>query len=174
MLVFLAPDSRALDNLKDAVRSSLAWSQIVRDKTRHNLTQGALAQAEAKEAESKSTFDTRLREAWNWIIYPLQVSAHEEFGFSASKLSSQDRLFDRMQKKLEGDGALFSTLGPNNLNGTLESYIWRKNPYPTLTCGVSQLHIYMQRLADQGVLREAILYRFHRRWLALCICREIR
>ena len=31
MLVFIAADARQLDNLKDAVRASLAWGEIVRD-----------------------------------------------------------------------------------------------------------------------------------------------
>ena len=52
-----------------------------------------------------------MKETWSWILYPSRVSAHEDIQYSASKLSSQDRLFDRMQKKLEGDGAMYSTLG---------------------------------------------------------------
>src|SRR3954464_11648598 len=39
MLIFIAADSRQLDNLKDAVRASLAWGEIVRDIERLNLTQ---------------------------------------------------------------------------------------------------------------------------------------
>ncbi len=159
VLVFLGADTRLLDNLKDAVRSSLAWSQIVRDKDRHNLTQGDLSRAEAKETEAKGIFDTRMREAWSWIIYPSQLSAHEDISYSTSKLSSQDRPFDRIQKKLEGDGALFSTLGPNNLNTTLQNFIWNDNPH-LRTADLLDYHsryVYMQRLSDKSVLKETIL-----------------
>ena len=158
VLVFLGADTRVLDNLKDAVRSWLAWNQIVRDKDQHDLTQGDLSRAEAKETEAKGIFDTRMREAWSWIIYPSQVSAHHDIAYSTSKLSSQDRPFDRIRKKLEGDGALFPTLGPHNLNGTLENYIWQKNPHIRTADLVEyhSRHVYMQRLADQRVLRETI------------------
>jgi hypothetical protein len=38
MLVFIAAEARQLDHLKDAVRASLAWGEIVRDKERLELT----------------------------------------------------------------------------------------------------------------------------------------
>ena len=159
ILVFLAPDKRSLDNLKDAIRLSLAWSQIVNDRDKLNLTQGNLAIAETKMNETKNICETRMKETWSWILYPSQVSAHEDIQYSASKLSSQDRLFDRMQKKLEGDGAMYSTLGPNNLNQTLENYIWNDNSH-LLTSDLIDYHckyIYMQRLSDKAVLKETIL-----------------
>lgn len=159
ILVFLAPDKRALDNLKDAVRLSLAWSQIVKDRNTLNLTQGNLAIAESKMNETGNTYETRMKETWSWLLYPSQVSAHEDIQYSASKLSSQDRLFDRMQKKLEGDGAMYSTLGPNNFNQTLEKYIWNENPH-LLTSDLIDYHckyIYMQRLSDKAVLKQTIL-----------------
>lgn len=158
VLIYLAPDGRDMDNLKNAVRLSLAWAQIVRDKDRHNLTQSDLTRAQDKATEANQTLDTRLREAWKWIIYPYQATAHEDVQFQATKLNSQDRLFDRIQKKLEGDNVLFSTLGPQTLNKKLESFIW--HDYPHLkTKDLLEYHdryIYMPRLTDKSVLKEAI------------------
>ena len=159
VLAFLGADTRVLVNLKDAVRSLLAWSQIVQDKDRHNLTQADLSRAKAKEAEVYGNFETHLKQTWSWIIYPSQVSALEDIEYSASKLTSQDKLFDRIEKKLEGDGALFLTLGPNNLNDTLKSYIWNEKPH-LLTSDLLDYHsrcVYMQRLSDKTVLKETIL-----------------
>ena len=158
VLVYLAPDGRDMDNLKSAVRMSLAWAQIVRDKDRHNLTQSDLTRAQDKEVEAKQTLETRLRESWKWIIYPYQTSAHEDIQYQASKLNSQDRLFDRIQKKLEGDNVLFSTLGPQTLNKKLESFIWHDNPH-LKTKDLLEYHdryIYMPRLTDKSVLKETI------------------
>src|SRR3546814_10945288 len=42
-LVFLAAEARQLDNLKQAVRSALAWGEIVRDTARLDLTQSESA-----------------------------------------------------------------------------------------------------------------------------------
>ena len=39
MLVFLSAETKQLDHLKDAMRSALAWAEIVRDTKRLNLTQ---------------------------------------------------------------------------------------------------------------------------------------
>ena len=69
----LAPDKRSLDNLKDAIRLSLAWRQIVNDRDKLNLTQGNLAIAEAKMNETKNICETRMKETWSWILYPSQV-----------------------------------------------------------------------------------------------------
>ncbi len=159
ILVFLAPDKRALENLKEAVRLSIAWTQIVKEKDTLNLTQGNLAIAETKMNDTSNTLEMRMKETWSWILYPSQVSAHEDIQYSASKLSSQDRLFDRIQKKLEGDGAMFSTLGPNNFNQTLENYIWNDHLH-LLTSDLIDYHckyIYMQRLSDKAVLKQTIL-----------------
>jgi hypothetical protein len=52
MLVFIAAEARQLDHLRDAVRASLAWGEIVRDKERLELTERQKL-AEAKLAEAK-------------------------------------------------------------------------------------------------------------------------
>src|SRR3546814_9735442 len=63
-LVFLAAEARQLDNLKQAVRSALAWGEIVRDTARLDLTQSESALAKAKHTEALETMKTRLKEAW--------------------------------------------------------------------------------------------------------------
>ncbi|WP_421020007.1 hypothetical protein, partial [Klebsiella pneumoniae] len=62
MLVFIAAETRQLDHLKDAVRASLAWGEIVRDTERLNLTQSDSALAKAKLTEANETMKTRLKE----------------------------------------------------------------------------------------------------------------
>ena len=61
MLVFIAAEARQLDNLKDAVRSALAWGEIVKEKDRLNLTQSDDALARAKLVEANETVKTRLK-----------------------------------------------------------------------------------------------------------------
>ena len=159
VLVFLSADARALDILKDAVRSALAWSKIVQDKDRHDLTQSDLSRAKAEDTEAKAILDTRLMESWCWIICPSQVSAHEEIEFSTARLSPQDRPFDQIEKKLRDDGALYSILGPATLNKYLEEYIWHDKPH-ILTSALADYHsrfVYMPRLTDTSVLQNTIL-----------------
>jgi predicted AAA+ superfamily ATPase len=78
MLVFLAAESRQLDSLKEAMRASLAWAEIVKETKRLNLTQSDSALAEAKAREATETVKTRMKEAWCYLIYPHQESAQAD------------------------------------------------------------------------------------------------
>ena len=73
-LVFLAPDNRQLDNLKEAMRASLAWGGIVRDAEtgRLDLKTSDIALAKDKSKEAQGTVLTRLKETWCYLIYPYQ------------------------------------------------------------------------------------------------------
>src|SRR3546814_10558719 len=92
MLVFIAAEARQLDNLKDAVRSALAWGEIVRDTDRLNLTQSDSALAKAKLTEANETVKTRLKEAWCYLHYPVQESAQAEVEWVSGKVPAQDEI----------------------------------------------------------------------------------
>ena len=160
-LVFIAADARALDNLKQAVRFSLAWQGIVAKTDRLDLTQSDAAQAKAQLAEANSTLDIRLREAWCRMIYPSQSSAHEDVELVSGKLSAQDNVLVRATKKLVSDGAMFVEIGPVGLNKYLEKYIWADKPHLRLA-ELSEFHnryVYLPRLQDKNVLTKSGLPR---------------
>lgn len=158
-LVFIAADSRQLDNLKQAVRFSLAWSAIVGETDRLDLTQSDAARAKAQLSEAKSTLDTRLREAWCWLIYPSQANAHEDVEFIAGKISAQDNVLARATKKLVSEEALFTELGPVRLNRDLEKYIWADKPHLNLAelWEFHNRYVYLPRLRDKNVLAKSVL-----------------
>lgn len=68
VLVFLAADAKQLDGVRDAVRASLAWQQILRDKDRLDLKQSDEALAEAKVKDAIDTMKARLRETWCYLM----------------------------------------------------------------------------------------------------------
>jgi uncharacterized protein len=158
-LVFIAADSRSLENLTQAVRLSLAWQQIVADTDRLNLTQSDAALAKAQLAEAGSTLDTRLREAWCWLIYPSQTIAHEDVELIAGKVSAQDNVLVRATKKLVSEEAMFTELGPVRLNRDLEKFIWGEKPH----LGLADLwefhnrYVYLPRLKERNVLTKSVL-----------------
>ena len=61
MLVFLAVEQRQLDNLISAMRSALAWAEIVRETDRLNLTQSDSALARVKLAEGNENSKNSLK-----------------------------------------------------------------------------------------------------------------
>ena len=158
-LIFLAADSRSLDTLISTSRKCLAWEEIVEQKTHYNLNQNQLSRAENSLTQNQKLLSTRLKETWNWIIYPFQKTAHEDFSLEAFKLQSQDRIYEKICKKLEDNGALFDTLGPNNLNSVLEKYIWQDKNHIFIKDLIEYhaKYIYMPRVLSDNVLKKTIL-----------------
>lgn len=158
MLVFLAAEGRQLDNLKEAMRSALAWSGIVKDTDRLNLTQRDSALAKAKVAEANETVKTRLKETWCYLLYPMQESAQADVEWIAAKVSAQDGLLARASKKLASDEGLLPELGPARLDRELQKYIWNGKGHLSLKDLWEYLnrYIYLPRVKDRNVLIKAV------------------
>lgn len=158
MLVFLAAEHRQLDNLKAAMRSALAWAEIVRETDRLNLTQSDSALAKAKLAESNETLKTRLKEAWCYLLYPVQESAQADLEWTSAKVPAQDGLLARASKKLVSDEGLLPELGPARLDRELQKYIWNGKDHLFLKDLWEYLnrYTYLPRLKNQGVLVKAV------------------
>ncbi|MBB4642744.1 DUF499 domain-containing protein [Rhizorhapis suberifaciens] len=158
MLVFIAAEARQLDNLKDAVRSALAWGEIVKEKDRLNLTQSDDALARAKLVEANETVKTRLREAWCYLHYPVQESAQAELEWVSGKVPAQDGLLARASKKLVGEEGLLPELGPTRLDRDLQKYIWNGKAHLSLKDLWEYLnrYTYLPRVKNQGVLVKAV------------------
>jgi hypothetical protein len=158
MLVFIAADSRQLDNLKDAVRASMAWGEMVRETDRLNLTQSDSALAKAKLAEANETMKTRLKEAWCYLHYPAQESAQANVEWVSGKIPAQDGLLARASKKLVAEEGLLIELGPTRLDRDLQKYIWNGKPHLSLKDLREYLnrYTYLPRLKNQEVLIKAV------------------
>ncbi len=158
MLIFLAAESRQLQNLKDSIRASIAWSEIVRDTQKLDLTQSDSAFAKAKAAEANETVKTSLKEAWNYLLYPYQDSAQADVEWVFSKVPTQDGLLVHASKRLVNDQAIWPELGPDNLNRQLEKYIWNEKNHLLLSDIWEYLnrYTYLPRLKNQEVLSKAV------------------
>jgi hypothetical protein len=158
MLVFISADARQLDNLKDAVRAWLAWTEIVRDTDRLNLTQSDSSLAKTKLTEANETVKTRLKEAWCYLHYPAQESAQAEVEWVSGKIPAQDGLLARASKKLVGEEGLLTELGPTRLDRDLQKYIWNGKPHLSLRDLREYLnrYIYLPRLKNQDVLVRSV------------------
>ncbi len=158
MLVFLAAEGRQLDNLKEAMRSALAWAGIVKDTDRLNLTQRDSALAKAKMAEANETVKTRLKETWCYLLYPMQESAQADVEWIASKVPAQDGLLSRASKKLASDEGLLPEMGPARLDRELQKYIWNGKEHLFLKDLWEYVNrcIYLPRVKDKNVLAKAV------------------
>jgi hypothetical protein len=158
MLVFLSAEARQLEGLKEAMRSSLAWAGIVKDTDRLNLTQRDSALAKAKVVEAAETVKTRLKEAWCYLLYPMQESAQADVEWIASKVPAQDGLLSRASKKLVSDEGLLPDLGPARLDRELQKYIWNGKDNLSLKDLWEYLnrYIYLPRVRDRSVFIKTV------------------
>ena len=158
MLVFLAAEQRQLDNVKSAMRSALAWAEIVRETERLDLTQSDAALAKAKLAEANETLKTRLKEAWCYLLYPVQESAQADLEWTSAKVPAQDGLLARASKKLVSDEGLLPELGPARLDRELQKYIWNGNDHLFLKDLWEYLnrYTYLPRVKNRSVLTKAV------------------
>ena len=158
MLVFIAAEARPLDHLKDAMRASLAWGEIVRDTERLNLTQSDSALAKAKLVDANETMKTRMKEVWCYLHYPAQESAQADWEWVSGKIPAHDGLLARASKKLVAEEGLLVELGPSRLDRDLQKYIWNDKPRLALKDLREYLnrYLYLPRLKGQDVLVKAV------------------
>ena len=158
MLVFLAVEQRQLDNLISAMRSALAWAEIVRETDRLNLTQSDSALARVKLAEGNETLKTRLKEAWCYLLYPVQESAQADLEWTSAKVPAQDGLLARASKKLVSDEGLLPELGPARLDRELQKYIWNGKDHLSLKdlWDYMNRYTYLPRIKNRSVLAKTV------------------
>lgn len=158
MLVFLASEQKQLDNLKLAMRSALAWAEIVRETDRLDLKQSDIALAKAKLSESTETVKTRLKEAWCYLLYPVQEGAQADLTWTTARIQAQDGLLARVSKKLVSDEGLLTELGPARLDRELQKYIWNGKDHLYLKDLWEYLnrYTYLPRLKSRDVLAKTI------------------
>ncbi len=158
VLVFLAAEKRQLDDLKEAMRSALAWDGIVRETQHLNLTQRDSILAKAKLAEANETVQTRLKEAWCYLLYPRQDDAEADVAWVPGKVPASDGLLGRASRRLVDEEGLLPELGPARLDRELQRYIWKDKDHLSLKDLQEYLnrYTYLPRLKDRSVLARTV------------------
>ena len=157
-LVFLAADERQVDGLREAVRMTLAWTGILRDKDRLNLPPSDETLAKAKSREAEETARARLRETWCHVLYPAQDTPTQDVEWESAKVQGQAGLLSGASKRLVSEEALFTDLGAQRLQRVLKDYIWNGQAHLRVVdvWDYANRYVYMPRLKDRAVLRGAI------------------
>ena len=153
-LVFLAAEQRQLENLKAAQRALLAWEGIVQEGERLELRPSEQRLAEAKLVEARETLKSRLREAWCFLLYPVQESPQADVEWMSARIPVQDGVLGRASRRLVSEQGIWAELGPDNLNRQLQKYIWNERPHLHLQDLWEYLnrYIYLPRVKNREVL----------------------
>jgi hypothetical protein len=99
-----------------------------------------------------------MKEAWCYLIYPVQETAHADIEWMSSKVAAQDGLLSRASKKLVSDQGIWPELGPDNLNRQLDKYVWNDRPHLSLRDIWEYLnrYTYLPRVQNRTVLAKAV------------------
>lgn len=159
-MIFLAPDRTRLEELKTAVKFSLAWKSIVDDKIPLNLDAYQLNQAEGKRKSCLDTIKLRLPETFVWILSPFQEIGKMDVQWDESKMngSNQETYLTRILRKLSSQSQLYNDLSATELRLNLDKIpLWRGNHV-----AIRQLredfakYLYLPKLSSPDLLRQAI------------------
>jgi hypothetical protein len=90
------------------VRRFLAWQSILDDRDTLDLSPHQVRQAETQRAAAECAVTARLPETYQWLLAPWQETPQSPVQWQASRLSGQDALAVRTNKKLRNDELLLT------------------------------------------------------------------
>jgi len=158
MLVFLAPDKARLNDLEQAIRNYLAWNSIWKEREALNLDAFQSNQASTKQEQAEETIESRIKEAYAWLLVPLQPDPRGAIEWQESRLQGQDALAIRASKKLKNNENLITQFSPTRLRLELDRYLWKETDHLNLKklWEYFATYLYLPRLKDSQVLIQAV------------------
>ena len=160
MLLFVAADSEALSDARDAIRRELAWRSIGDEADALELTRHARDEVKAKLSNASSRASRLVLGAYKHLIFPVQDAADagrldwEEATLAAGAEAVSKRAYDRAKV----DQLIAEVFSPLLLERDLDSVLLGGRD----SIAVPELwrdycrYCYLQRLASLAVLSEAV------------------
>jgi predicted AAA+ superfamily ATPase len=157
-LVFLAVDQARLQDLDEAVRRYLAWDSILLEQGTLDLSPHQVKQAENQKDSADGVVESRIPEAYQWLLVPVQHSPQAAIEWQSFRLSGQGFLAERASKKLKNDALLYTSYAGTLLKMELDRVpLWRGDHV-----AIQQLredfarYLYLPRLKQPDVLFRAM------------------
>jgi predicted AAA+ superfamily ATPase len=104
MVVFLAPDTKRMEELSDAVRDYLAWKSIAGSEERVrelNLSAQQATQARKRLKDADDAVTLRITDAYHWAIVPVQPQPKPPITWDVLRADgAKDRLAERASDRL--------------------------------------------------------------------------
>jgi len=161
MLVFLAPDSKRLEELMNATRQLMGWRWMSGRYEEENLTPNSQRQVETNLKRSDEDVTRRISETYHWVIAPTQPDPQSPSTMTIEKADgSQERLAERVSDRLARSGMLVTQIGSRNIRMELESKL--HSAWQTGHMSLGDLwsyycrYPYLTRLRDRRVLDDAV------------------
>ena len=162
MLAFLAPDRDVMEGLEEEARRFLAWRSVVRDHEALNLDAHQRREAADGEKASDETVRLRLREAWRWLLVPVQHASAE--GVSrlewdvAQVPAGGASLAGGVSERMRSNEHLITRWSPALLKMELDRWFWKGRKHVPVKQVWDALcaYCYLPRLRDRSVFEATV------------------
>ena len=162
MLVFVAAEKARVPELRQAIRTRLAWQSILDERGEHylNLTPADVNQVRTRLEEADQTVELRIGETFSQVLYPVQAPGKADIHWSSVRVSGSSGLFERVVRKLESSEHLISAYAGTRVSRDLnrqDAPLWDGDHISIkMLWSYYCRYLYMPRLAGFGVLAAAI------------------
>jgi len=161
MLVYLAPDTKRLEELMEAVRDLLAWQNIASRIEEMNLSPQQAKQATTRRDQAQEGVTSRIAQTYIWAIVPEQPDPSKPIEWTVEKTEGQEAsLAARASEKLVRAGLFTDIASPRMIRMDLDSKL--SKAWESGHLNVGQLwtfycsYPYLTRMKNRKVLADAI------------------
>ncbi|PVZ72008.1 ATP-binding protein [Pelagibaculum spongiae] len=162
-LIFFAADADAVSRLRDTAKTHLAWREIsfdIRDG-KLNLDLFQASQAKKNTEVSEKSLRQMVREAYKWILCPVQNKATDKsIDWETESVSSNaSNLVQEIEQKLVDQEWVVNNWSPIHLKQLLEQWYFKNSVSEVNALRVfhdCSHYLYMPRLINDSVFKAAI------------------
>ncbi len=156
-LLFLAADSGRWQDLDEAIRLLLALQSILDESDQLNIDPQQVRQARVRHGKAEESVQTRLAEAFQWLVIPVQSEPTSSVEYEAHRLTGTGSLPERAATKLKGEELLVPVLAPSRLRMELDQVpLWDAHVSLAELASQFSQYLYLPRLCSTRVLADAI------------------
>ena len=163
-LIFLAPDGDAVQRLRDAARTYLAWRGIVDDVQQRRMDLGTYQADQAKRAmdTAEDSLKQMVRETYRWLLEPTEEMQRGKLVLRWEAVSvspAAPNLVDEIENKLKEEECVVYAWSPVHLSRMLEQWYFKDGRTEVSALKVWQdccHYLYLPRLLNSDVFVQAV------------------
>ncbi|MDF2092588.1 Swt1 family HEPN domain-containing protein [Knoellia sp. 3-2P3] len=162
MVVFLAPDSKRMEELADSVRHYLAWSHVGSRRVELDLSPQQVSQVEGNITRFNDDVASRVAQTYHWALVPEQPHPARPAVITPEKAEGANaRLAERVTEKLTRSGLLAGSVAARSVRLDLDQRlraVWDRGHISVGELwGYYCKYPYLTRLRDRSVLVDGVL-----------------
>lgn len=162
-IVAVAALENTWPDVESALRTHMAWSEIVSNVRDLDLAASQADHARRREAESRAVVEQRLSSAWSLALFPTQVDGAQPLSMASLRIEGEERrLAVRAGQKLAAgrEDVVILQTSPLAISLTFDRYLRNRWNRGYLSVGeLWSYHLrypYMPRLRDKSVLYDGV------------------